>query len=223
MVFAKRLLILSILAYSFPTNAQQQDSAHAAFNNRLNQAIRSMTAGADSENTLLNTRIQTMNAYAPLDNGHLDSVTVGENVSRILEFISYLKHARASSDSLSQRFDDSLLIISNDIPPNINRSSISTLEESFHEDRDAFNHFLDAMDTLYSDVLDVLTGLQKASYTVKDKKLYFQTHEAERDYKKRIKIVDADVKELNTANEAMRAANAKANENLNKKQTTDQN
>ncbi len=210
--------LLLFLFFASQLRAQQtqspQDRVRIAFENRLNSVIKAMTTRANAENAELNTRLTAMNAAAPLETRKLDSADVSANVSRLIEFIDYLKHERLSSDSIARDFEDSLYVLAVEIPPNIDAQSIHDLDASFHEDRNAFNVFIDAMSKLYSDALNVLLYLQHTSYSLDHDTFTFAAKKDQTEYRKRMKIVDADTKELNKANEDMRKANAKANEQM---------
>jgi hypothetical protein len=209
---------LVLLLFASQLRAQQaqspQDRVRITFENRLHSVINAMTTRANAENAELNTRLTAMNAAAPLETRKLDSADVSANVSRLIEFIDYLKHERTSSDSLTRDFEDSLYILSVELPLDIDAQSIHDLDGSFYEDRNAFNGFLDAMSKLYSDVLDVLLYLQHTSYTVDHDTFTFTAKKDQAEYLKRMKIVESDTKDLNKANEDMRKANAKANEQM---------
>ncbi len=193
-------------------NPSADDRARSAFEKRLSGIVKDMTTRVNAENAELSTRIGAMNAANPLDKSHLDSASVSMNVLRVLEFIDYLKRARASSDTLAREYEDSLYIMAVTLPPDINSKGIQKMDETFRQDRDAFNVFLDAMTKLYSDVLDVLLYLQHTAYTLHNGEFTFSARKDLKEYQKRMKIVDTDSKELNKANAELRKANAKAND-----------
>jgi hypothetical protein len=209
--FAAFLLLLLASQLHAQQGQSAEDRARLAFEARLSRAIKKMTADVNSENAELNTRLSAINAVAPLEKKNLDSNHVAANVSNLLEFIEYLKHARAASDTLAQNYEDSLYIFATTLPPDIDGKGIQNMDASFHEDRAAFNVFLEAMTKLYSDVLDVLLYLEHTPYSLAHNEFTFTDKKDLKEYQKRMKIVDADNKELNQANQEMRKANAKAN------------
>jgi hypothetical protein len=214
--FPSTITALLLLLLAGQLHAQQGQSAddrvRLAFEARLSRVIKTMTTRVNAEHAEFGEHLAAMNAAAPLEKRNLDSTHVSANVSRILEFIDYLKHTRAASDSLARDYDDSLYILVTELPPDINSKGIQDMHTTFIVDRDAFNVFLDAMSKLYSDVLDVLIYLQHTPYTLTNGEFTFSEKKDLAEYKKRMKIVDADTKELNKANEDMRKANAKAND-----------
>jgi hypothetical protein len=189
----------------------QKDPTKALFEARLSQVVKTMTERSNAENAELNERISTMNANDPLAARNLDSVHVAANVSRVLEFIDFLKHARASSDTLARNYEDSLYILTVKLPPDINAHGIQDMDAAFRLDRDAFDVFLDDMAKTYSDVLDVLIYLQHTPYSFANKEFTFSEKKDMQEYQKRMKLVDADTKELKKANDDMQKANADAN------------
>ncbi|HEY3875102.1 MAG TPA: hypothetical protein VGM92_06470 [Candidatus Kapabacteria bacterium] len=197
------------------------DAVRNEFENRLNTAIRIMGARVDSENAELNDRIHWMNAAAPLETAHLDSASVTTNISKILEFINYLTQARATSDTISRNFEDSLYMIKDQIPPQINIAALRRVGLAYQEDRGAFNGYLDQLNKLYSDVLDVLTFLQHSKYTLGKDKFTFDSQGDRIEYQKRMKTINDDVTDLNKASETMQKANQDANKQL-KTPLTDQ-
>jgi hypothetical protein len=201
---------------SVPLRAQQspasEDHVRIAFEQRLSRSIKLMTTRVNAENNELNDRITAMNKSDPLAMRNLDSAHVADNVSRVLDFIEYLKHARSASDSLARDYEDSLYVLAVELPPSINSKAFQDMDATFRGDRGAFNVFLDAMNKVYSDVLDVLLYLQHTSYTINNDKFTFAAKKDMIEYQKRMKIFDADAKELKQANEAMQKANAKAND-----------
>jgi len=186
-------------------------SPQALFAERLNREIKSMTSGEDSESAVFNVRISAMNAAAPLDPTHLDSGSVAENVERVLDFTSYLKHERQWSDSLSHSFTDSMYVLSEDRPADLKVLDAADVEISFGLERGAFDTFLDAMQKVYTDVLDVLVFMQHNHYTIKKDRPRFETRAEVDEYMTLTKAVDDDSRTLNKANHDLRAANAKAN------------
>ena len=206
---------LFLLLLATQLHAQQvqspEDRARLAFEARLSHAIKKMTASVNAENAELNTRLSAINAVAPLEKKHLDSTHVAANVSDLIEFIEYLKHARAASDTLAQNYEDTLYILATTLPSDIDGHGIQDMDASFHEDRAAFNVFLEAMTKLYSDVLNVLIYLQHTPYSLAHNEFTFNDKKDLKEYQNRMKMVDGDNKELNQANEDMRKANAKAN------------
>ncbi len=192
-------------------------SPAALFIQRLNRDINSMVAGQDSENVHFNARVAAMNAAAPLDPRHLDSASVAANVSRVIEFTTYLKQERHWSDSLTQSFEDSMFILSAERQPDLKVLDAANDQASFTIERTAFNTFLGAMSKVYSDVLDVLLFLQHAHYTVVKKNLTFHSRDELAQYKKLIGFVNADSKTLNIDNKKLQIANAKANAMTGKK------
>jgi hypothetical protein len=213
---SKSIAALVVLLLASQLHAQQgqstDDRVRLAFEARLSVVIKTMTTRVNAEQAEFGERLAAMNAAAPLEKRNLDSVHVAANVSLLLEFIDYLKHTRASSDSLARDYDDSLYILATELPRDIDSHGIQDMHTSFIEDRDAFNVFLDAMNKLYSDVLDVLIYLQHTPYSLANDKFIFTEKKNVKEYDKRMKIVDADTKEVNKANEDMRKANAKAND-----------
>jgi hypothetical protein len=199
-----------------PLKAQEtqspEDRVRMAFESRLSAVVKAMTASVNAENAELNSRINAMNAANPLEKHHLDSTNVAANVSLLLQFIDYLKHTRQFSDTLSRNYEDSLYILAVQVPPDINAHGIQNMDATFRTDRGAFNVFLDAMTKLYSDVLDVLTYLQRTPYSLANGEFTFMEKKDLSEYNKRMKLVDADSKELKKANDEMRKANAKANQ-----------
>ncbi len=205
-----------LLLLTAPLRAQQspasEDHVRIAFEQRLSQSIKLMTSRVNAENAELNRHISAMNKIDPLAIRNLDSAHVADNVSRVLDFIEYLKHTRITSDTLARDYEDSLYILAVELPPNIDSKGFQDMDASFREDRSAFNAFLDAMNKVYSDVLDVLLYLQHTSYTIENDKFTFTAKKDMIEYQKRMKIFDADAKELKQANEEMQKANAKAND-----------
>ncbi|MFI5202758.1 MAG: hypothetical protein ACHQNE_10255, partial [Candidatus Kapaibacterium sp.] len=201
-------------------------SPQALFAERLNRNIKSMTAGEDSESAVFNTRISALNAAAPLDPKHLDSADVAANVALVLDFTNYLKHERQWSDSLTHSFTDSMYILSEDRPPDLKVLDAADIEISFRLERGAFDTFLDAMNKVYADVLDVLLFLQHTHYTIAKKassamlRPVFDTRADVKEYIRLTAAVDSDSKTLNKANQDLRAANAKANTLTQKRQSS---
>ncbi len=189
----------------------QKDPTKAIFEARLSQVVKTMTERSNAENAELNERISTMNANDPLAMRNLDSVHVAANVTRVLEFIDYLKHTRATSDTIARDYEDSLYILTVKLPPDINSHGIQDMDAAFRLDRDAFNVFLDDMAKTYSDVLDVLLYLQHTPYSLAHNEFTFTEKKDMKEYQKRMKLVDADTKELKKANDNMQKANAEAN------------
>ena len=115
-------VILLLLAAQLHAQQGQSpaDRTRLAFEARLSHVVKAMTARVNAENAELNARINAMNEANPLEKLHLDSVSVSANVSRVLNFIEYLKRARASSDSLARDYEDSLYILAVSVPPDIN-------------------------------------------------------------------------------------------------------
>ncbi len=209
-------LLLLLIA---PTlHAQQEQSpeerARLQFEAQLSLVVKSMTERSNADNADLNAHLSEMNAHDPLTMKNLDSAHVADNVPRILEFIEFLKHARTESDTLARNFEDSLYMLVVKLPPDINATKMKDMDEAFHKDRDAFNVFLDDMSTTYSDVLDVLLYLQQTPYSLANDKFTFPDKKNVKDYDKRMKIVDADTKELKKANKDMQKANAAASKLL---------
>ncbi len=214
--FLKTFTLILFLLLTAELHAQDgqspEDRARIAFDNRLTSTTKMMTTRVNKENAELNDQIGTMNANDPLATRNLDSEKVVDNVSRVLQFIDYLKHTRATSDSLARDFEDSLYILTVALPSDIDSHGIEEMDAVFREDRNALNLFLDAMAKTYSDVLDVLIYLQHTPYTIVKDELTFSAKKDMQEYQKRTKIVDADAKELKKANADMRKANAKASE-----------
>ena len=186
-------------------------SPEALFAERLNRNIKSMTAGEDSESAVFNARISQMNAAAPLDPKHLDSTDISTNVALVMDFTNYLKHERQWSDSLTHSFKDSIYILSEERPPDLKVLDAADIEISFRLERGAFDTFLDAMNKVYADVLDVLIFMQHTHYTIAKHRPVFETRADVKEYIRLTNAVDADSKALNKANQDLRAANAKAN------------
>lgn len=205
-----------ILVLAAPLCAQTQpqpkaSSPEADFAHRLNREINSMMAGQDSENVEFNARISAMNAARPLDPKYLDSADIATNVARVIDFNAYLKRERLWSDSLAQSFNDSMYVLSEERPEGVKVLDAAQDEKSFKIERGAFNTFLDAMNKVYADVLDVLIFMQHSHYTIAKDRPVFQTSADVKEYVKLTTAVDADSKALNDANKDLRAANAKAN------------
>jgi hypothetical protein len=214
LLLAGQLFAPMLQAQQGQSSTQDQspkDRTRLLFEARLSQVVKSMTERSNAENAELNARIATMNANDPLAMRNLDSVHVAANVSRVLEFIDFLKHARAMSDTLAREYEDSLYILSVKLPPDINSHGIQDMDAAFRMDRDAFNAFLDDMVQTYSDVLDVLIYLQHTPYSLTNKEFTFTEKKDMKEYQKRMKLVDADTKELKKANDDMQKANADAN------------
>jgi hypothetical protein len=215
-------LLFAVELHAQTTPASNGSGTQLDFEKRLNGTIKSMTTGADTENARFNTRIAAMNTAAPLDPHHLDSTDVAANVARVIDFISYLKRARQSSDSLAHSFDDSMYVLSEERPADVKVLGAADIETSFGIERTAFNTFLDAMSKVYSDVLDVLLFLQHSPYSLLKNDLRFETRTDMKEYQKLTKIVDVDSKALSTANKNLQTANAKAN-TLTKQRGSDEN
>jgi hypothetical protein len=188
-----------------------EDRTRLLFEARLSQVVKTMTERSNAENAELNEHISTMNANDPLAMRNLDSAHVAANVPRVLEFIDFLKHVRATSDTLARNYEDSLYILAVKLPPDINSHGIQDMDAAFRMDRDAFNAFLDDMAKTYSDVLDVLLYLQHTPYSLAHNEFTFTEKKDMKEYQKRMKLVDADTKELKKANDNMQKANADAN------------
>ncbi len=222
-VFGIVFLSLPVLLYSPALRAQQtpEQRSRLAYENRLNHVIKNMTTRRDAENAEFNARLNQMNAAAPLELKNFDTTIVTQNVSRILEFLDYLKRERISSDSLARAFEDSLYIFSAELPKDIEAEGLNEIKTDFETDRTAFNNFLDVMTKLYSDVLDVLLHLQHHPYRIAHNQLTFELKADATEYRRLMKIVDADTKDLNAANEKLRQANAQSNRQTKKKDTLD--
>jgi hypothetical protein len=215
--------ILATLLFATQLRAQTPTKnagrAQLDFEKRLNGTIKSMTSGADTENAEFNLRIAAINASAPLDPRHLDSADVAANVARVVDFTTYLKRARHASDSLAQSFDDSMYVLSEERPADVKVLGAAEIEESFKLERASFNTFLDAMNKVYSDVLDVLLFLQHSPYTIVKEKLTFETRTDMKEYQMLTKAVDKDSKALSTANQNLQKANTNANALTRKRQS----
>ncbi len=213
--FGRRCLPLLLLATAGQLNAQTKlvaGSPEAIYVQRLNGNINSMTAGQNAENVEFNAHIAEMNAAQPLAPQHLDSTDVTANVARVMDFATYLQRERQWSDSLDHSFLDSMYVLSEDRPANLKVLDAANVETSFRTERTAFNNFLDAMNKVYADVLDALLFLQHTHYTIRKDQPVFETHDQVKEYMQLMGTVDADSKTLNAANEALRRANAKANQ-----------
>ena len=199
------------MLYAQTPEKPKAGSPQALFAERLNREIKSMTAGEDSESAVFNARLSVLNAAAPLDPKHLDSADVAENVALVLNFTSYLNHERQWSDSLSHSFSDSMYVLSQDRPADLKILNAADIEISFRLERGAFDTFLDAMQKVYTDVLDVLIFMQHSHYKIAKDRPVFETRADVKEYMTLTKAVDDDSKTLNKANQDLRAANAKAN------------
>lgn len=204
-------LLFATQLHAQTTPQRKPLSPEAQFAQRLNREINSMMAGQDSENVVLNARISAINAVRPLDPKFLDSADVAANVARVIDFTSYLKRERSWSDSLAQSFNDSMYVLSEERPEGVKVLDAADDEASFKIERAAFNTFLDAMNKVYADVLDVLLFMQHSHYSIAKNQPVFESHEDAKEYVKLTNAVDSDSKALNNANKDLRAANAKAN------------
>ncbi|HET6402691.1 MAG TPA: hypothetical protein VFH95_15005 [Candidatus Kapabacteria bacterium] len=216
MLLASPAMQFATQLHAQTTPQQKAGSPDALFAERLNRNIKSMTAGEDSESAVFNARISAMNDAKPLDPRHLDSADVAANVALVLDFTSYLKHERQWSDSLAQSFNDSMYVLSEERPADLKVLDASEDEASFKIERAAFNTFLDAMNKVYADVLDVLIFMQHTHYTIAKNRPVFETRADVKEYIKLTGTVDDDSKALNKANQDLRAANEQANALLKK-------
>jgi len=199
---------------SQPRAQSEEERARISLHNRMINIVNAMTSRVNTEGADFNKRLQQMNAVAPLETGHLDSAGLASDVPQVLEFLEYLKICHHSSDSLDRAFNDSMFAINADLPADQADEGIKVIEVSFNEDRAAFNNFLSSLDKVYAKVLDILLYLQHAHYNIVKDQLTFSSKENFNEYSKLLKAVDAANVELNKSSEALRKANAAANERV---------
>jgi hypothetical protein len=214
--FAAFVLFTAVLlAYVIPVHAQsEEDLAHQDVKNRINRIIDTAMGIAHDRAADFNARIAAINEARPLELANFDSVRIASNISRVIDFSNYLSSFRRADDSLGRALEDSLFILHEEIPETQDRVSLEAFQDSYATDLKAFDHYVETLGTLYTEVLDVLLFLQQSSYVIRNNQLEFRSEKDIAEYRKLMKPIDATSAALKKASVESRKATALANQKI---------
>jgi len=155
-----------------------------------------------------NEHIAAINQARPLEAANLDSAHVNQNISRTLNFIEYLKQYRASGKVFINQFEDSIFILVSNYPPVREKHLIKDLGDAYMADDKAFDKYVSALSTIYSQVLDVLLFLHHTPYEVKNNAPEFRSAKDNGEYRKLVGQLDDLQKQASSAAAASRKSTA---------------
>ena len=218
-IFSTVATYVCVLAVTFllssSVHAQApEDLARQDIQNRINRVIDSTMKIVGDQAADFNARIAEINEARPLELQNFDSVQITTNISRVLQFVSYLTQFRTKDDSLARMLEDTLFALNEEIPESRDQKMLEAFQQSYTADRKAFNKYVTTLQKLYSEVLNVLFFMQHANYEVQNNQLQFKSSKDVTEYQKLMKPIDACSKELKKASEESRKATQWANKKI---------